>query len=164
MSSLYKLTVDVGVLDSANQTVSVGTLQRWQTQGRVELVPAERSREAREADAPYNWPGAPKRKPSWRGGKRGSSLQKESGGANFRTVAAILFPGKDPLRLAMGEINNIAHLIRHHSIHHEVFVTVNRQGFIDDGRRDGLKSAFGIVIMTPDETVAMLKELQGWKD
>ncbi len=142
------------------------TIKKWKAEGKIDVLEVDKPTVSREQPT-HGWPGAPpkpvpERTGSWKGKNRPAKM-KESGNANFKSIASILFPGKDPLRLNMTEINTIAHLIRHHSIKNEIFVTVNTKDLISDGRRDVLKSQFGIIIMTPEEVVKMLPVLSGWE-
>jgi hypothetical protein len=162
-----KITIDMNLMEPGLGIPAMDTLRRWKDEGKIELVEADRAAAVKEQ--PYNWPGAPpKREESsekvWKGGRGRSGKMQESGKANFKSIASILFPGKDPLRLNMGEINGVAHLIRHHLIKSEIFVTGNAKDFIEGGRREVLRSHFGIVVMTPDEAVQMLAEANGWTD
>jgi hypothetical protein len=162
---LYKLTLDVNLMEPSVTVPGMDVLRRWKEEGKVDLIEANRPQVVREPA--YGWPGAPakpvERNPNQRGGKRRSGKMNESGNANFKSIAAVLFPSKDHLKLSMAEINNVAHLIRHHLVKNEIFVTANKKDFIEEGRRDRLKSNFGIVIMTPEEVIEALCELQGWE-
>ena len=161
----YKLTIDVNLMDTELNIPAMNTLKRWKEEGKLDLIEAD-GRGAPKKEV-YTWPGAPKstepaEKPAWKGGKARSGKMNESGKANFKSVAAVIFPGKDPMKLNLKEINNVAHLIKHHSVKNEIFVAAKESEFITSGRRDLLKSYFGIIVMTPDEAVEALTELQGW--
>jgi len=154
----YKLTIDVNLMDAALNVPGVETLKRWKEEGKVDLL--EAGKPSAPKAAPYTWPGAsPQSFPS---SKFRHSKMKDSGAANFGSLAAILFPSKDPHKLTMTEINQVAHLIMHHSSKNEIFVTGNRL-VIDNGRRERLKAAFGILAMDPEECVKTLAEMQGWE-
>jgi hypothetical protein len=154
----YKLTVDVNLMDAALKIGGMDTLRKWKEEGKVDLL--EAGKPSAPKAAPYTWPGAtPQSFPS---SKFRHSKMKDSGAANFGSLAAILFPSKDPHKLTMTEINQVAHLIMHHSSKNEIFVTGNRL-VIDNGRRERLKAAFGIVALDPEETVRTLCEMQGWE-
>lgn len=164
----YRLTIDFDPMGPAAEVPGMATLKRWQEEGKIALVEASPSKVV-EAKAPaYNWPGAPPKqesddKPVW-GKKNRSPAMQKSGKADFKGISSVLFPLKDHTRLNMSQINSVAHLIKHHSTKNEIFVTNNRQDFIDEGRREILQSQFGIVTMTPEEAVHALGELQGWSD
>ncbi len=154
---IYKLTMQGSLLEDSAGVSSIQTLKRWREEGKIDLVDANPAKGAvpisrnPEIDA---------------GGRRRIPSRKiaESGKANFKAVAAAIFPGKDPLKLDMTEINNVAHLIKHHASKNEIFVTADTRSFIEGGRRESLKAQFGILAMTPDEAVRMLCELQGWSE
>lgn len=132
-------------------------LKRWKEEGKISFNEADRATLGR--DPVKGWPGATVKTPQ---AKSRAGKIVDSGKATFHSVSSILFPSKDPNKLNMGEINNVAHLIKHHSSKNEIFVTLNLKSFIEDGKREKLKNAFGIVAMTPEETVHMLGELEGW--
>jgi hypothetical protein len=161
----YKLTIDVNLMHTETKQPAMDTLRRWKEEGKIDLIEADPPKSAREPA--YGWPGAPpKANPDTRFGRAGTRgrPKKESGsGPNFKGVASVLFPNKDPLKLNMAEINNVAHLLKHHGSKNELFITANLKDFIDGGRRELLKSHFGVVAMTPVEAVDMLKEIEGWK-
>lgn len=71
-------------------------------------------------------------------------------------MSAVLFPLRDPQRLNMNEINDVTHLLRHHTLGHTIFVTTNAQNFIVEGKRERLHSLFKILVLTPEETVVAL--------
>lgn len=140
---------------------AMDTLKRWKTQGKIDLIEAAPPR-----TVAYGWPGSPpKPAPFQRGGPRQRMRVKKDppGGVNFKGVASVIFPNRDSQKLNMGEINDVAHLVKHHASKHEFFVTVNLGGLIQNGRRESLKSCFGIIAVTPDEAVQMLGSLEGWK-
>lgn len=161
----YKLTIDVQLMNMEPAVTGMDVLKRWQTEGKIELVEAEPPRV--EKEPAYNWPGAPPKPREENRGFRGSPrarVKKEAPGeVNFKGVAAVLFPYKDSQKLNMGEINDVAHLVRHHNSKNELFVTANVKDFIADRKRERLKTSFGIVAMTPEEAVQMLGSIEGWK-
>ena len=160
---IYKLTIDGYLLTAEDPSKAMKTLKRWKEEGKVELVDVDPPKTAREQ--PYGWPGAPPKPPSpypQRNMSRGRLKKDEPGSPGFKGIASVLFPHKDPQKLSMTEINDVAHLLIHHASKNELFVTPN-QGFIDGGKRERLKTAFGIIAMTPDEAVSMLSEMEGWK-
>lgn len=141
----------------------IETLKRWKTEGKIELVEAAAPR-GTPREPTYGWPGATQNVPPGNRGKRRGYLKKEpAGGVNFNSVAAVLFPGRNAQKLSMSEINDIAHLVKHHGSKNEIFVTANSRDFIDGGKRDRLKASFGILAMAPIEVVEMLSSIEGWK-
>lgn len=162
---IYKLTVDGNITDAGFQGPGLETLKAWKEEGKIDLIETNPSRPMKPQ--PYGWPGAPpkteaERSSGQEGHRPRSRRMNESGNANFKTVAASVYPGKDPHKLNMTEINNVAHLIQHHAAKHEIFITVNSRDLIEGGRRAILKAQFGIIVMTPNEAVAALNEMQGW--
>jgi hypothetical protein len=160
----YKLTIDINVLRTDSTPEGMETLQRWQTEGKIEIIEAEPPKSEKPTD--YNFPGAPpkvveadSRYP--RG--RGRPKKNLTSGPDFKGLSAILFPHRDPHKLNMTEINDIAHLMKHHGARNELFITINAKDFIDGGRRELLKASFGLLVMTPQEAVQMLTSLEGWK-
>lgn len=161
----YKLTIDINLVHEAESIPAMDTLKRWKAEGKVELIEAEPPRV--ERDAAQVRPGASTasndaRDPRQRGGRR-IIKRDPSHGANFRGIAAVLFPHKDPQKLSMLEINDVAHMVKHHSSKNELFVTHNLKDLIEEGKRERLKSGFGIIAMTPEEAVEMLSKIEGWK-
>ncbi len=157
----YKITIDVNLMYAEPVVPAMETLKRWEKEGKVVLVEAEPPRGDRSPS--YGWPGSPpKPQAPHRNGPRGR-MKKEAGSLDFKGVAAVLFPQKDSQKLSMGEVNNVAHLIKHHSSKNEMFVTHNAKDFIESGRRERLKASFGVIAMTPEETVTMLSEMECWK-
>ncbi len=152
---IYKLTVQGGLLEIGDDATAMKTLKRWREEGKVDLIDTNPPRDAV----------APVRKPETDGSGRrrvNNRRASDSGKVSFKAVAAAIYPGKDPLKLDMAEINSVAHLIKHHTSKNEIFVTADVKSFIAEGRRELLKAQFGILAMTPEETVQALSELQGW--
>jgi hypothetical protein len=157
----YRLTLDTSLTKDASQIPAMGVLQRWKSEGKVDFL--EASPEVKEV---YGWPGAAPVPPGQRdfdGKRRHFKKQPTVGGVNFKSIAAVLFPHRPSDKLDMGEINQVAHLIKHHGNKNEIFVTKNTVSYIEGGRRERLKSSFGILVMTPEDTVQMLSEMESWK-
>ncbi len=156
----YRLTIDLNLTGEAAKVPAVDTLKRWLTEGKIDMIESAPSR-----SSSYGWPGAAVqttanlRKP----GPRWRVKRDPPGSTTFKTVAAVLFPGKDALKLNMTEVNDVAHLVKHHTRKHEFFVTENLKVFITDGARERLKSSLGIITVTPIEVVSMLSKLNEWK-
>ena len=162
----YKLTIDINLMNEDPNIPSMDTLKRWTAEGKIQLIEAEAPKIVNEANdnSPAVQPRTSdqRRDPRSPGGRR--VIKREpSGGANFRGVAAVLFPQRDSQKLHMGEINDVVHILQHHSSKNELFVTHNLKDFIENGKRERLKAAFGIIAMTPDEAVEMLSTIEGWK-
>lgn len=161
MAVVYKLTIDVNLMAAGLKLDAMDTLKRWEAEGKIQLLEADPPK-----TAAYGWPGAAPQPPPvapapWGRQRRRLKKSEESGNASFKSVAAVLFPGKDPWKLNMSEVNNVAHLIRHHSTKNDIFVT-NNSTFLEGGRREVLKSYFGITAMNPDEVVRWLEHSDGW--
>lgn len=160
----YKLTIDVNMMQTEEKNRAMETLKRWGAEGKIELVEADRAKV--ERDPATGWPGAPSKPMDFRGHRstmRSRPSKSEAGGPTFKGVAGVLFPHKDPQKLNMGEVNSVAHLMKHHSSKNELFITMNAKDFIEEGRRESLKAQFGVVTLTPEEAVTMLTEMEGWK-
>lgn len=160
----YKLTIDVDLMEAVPDVPGMAILKQWKEEGRIGLVDAAASKSLRQPV--YTWPGAPTplksdNKPMW-GRRHQAVIIKKSGKADVKSISAILFPNTDHSRLNMDQINSVAHLLKHHSTKNEIFVTLNKKDFIDEGRREILQAQLGIVVMTPEETVQSLRKLQGW--
>lgn len=155
----YKLTIDINLMNEPTALPSIEKLKAWKDEGKIELIEAEPPAGAFRAPEP------PKPVPTSRGGRFATwgRVKKVTGSIAFNNVAAVLFPQKNSQKLSMGEVNDVAHLIKHHGSKNELFVTGNLKDFIEEGKRERLKSAFGILALTPDEAVAMLTNLEGWK-
>lgn len=155
----YKLTIDVNLMDEGSKIPAMDTLKRWKREGKIELIEAAPSQ-----NASYGWPGSTIRTSPSRDPRGRTRMKKDPPGSpNFKTVAGVLFPSKDFLKLNMGEINDVAHLVKHCVNKNEFFITVNMKDFIESGRRETLKQSLGIIAMTPDEVVEALAKIEGWK-
>lgn len=160
----YRLTVDVNLMAAELAVAGMDVLKRWMREGKIELVEVERPRTAGDV---WSTPDPVLRAPRGRGGYHYANsrpkIVRDSGAASFRRVASVLFPLKDCDKLNMAQVNDVSHLIKHHLSRNELFVTGNRRDFLDDGRREALKSAFGVVAMTPADAVAILGRMEGWR-
>lgn len=160
----YKITLDAGLINAVPPIKEIDVLKAWEAEGKLEIHEADRAKEA-PATVQQGWPGAA---PSASGqrpwGGRGRPPQKKNSATAtaFNQLSAILFPYKDSHKLDMSQINNVARLIRHQNLENNIFVTLNKQDYIEAGKRESLGAALKIIVMTPDEAVAMLKETEGW--
>jgi len=146
----YKLTIDRNLTNCSPELQAVSTLKRWKAEGKLNLI---------EAEAKANLFSEKRALKPW---QRGPS-KAGAGKAKFDHVASVLFPSRNVQKLNMLEINDVAHMIKHHGSGNEIFVTGNTENFIDGGRRERLKAVLGVIAMTPDEAVRMLSEIEGWK-
>lgn len=154
----YKLTIDVDLMLPELKNTAMDQLKKWQSEEKIELFEANVSKGKKSGGI-----ATPSERKMYGRDTRRPAKKDQSGTADFRNVAAIIFPTRDPLKLNINEINNVAHIIKHHANKHEIFVTANEKVFIENGRREKLKGAFGIITMTPVEAVRTLSQLQGWK-
>jgi len=154
---MVKLTLDGGLLRDAVLLPAVRTLKMWESEGKVEMFESDRAKGSTQS----SWPGAPKVQPAPSTRFR-SSRRTEAGGLSFQRISLVIFPRRDPHRLNMTEVNAVAHLMKHHALGHSIFVTNDSDSFISEGKRERLKSAFKIVILTPEEAVGSLSESETW--
>lgn len=157
----YRLTIDVDLMGK-DKLSAMSTLKRWNSEGKVELIEAVRPKPEYQASAwsTISQPEAKTFKKNWR---RKSAPKESSKGVNFRTVASVLYPTKDSQKLELAEMNNVAHLVKHHERQCEFFVTGNLKDFIESGKQGRLKASYGINAVSADELVDLLKEKEGWK-
>ncbi len=154
----YKLTIDVKLMHEEPKIPIMDTLKRWMKEGKIELLEAAPRRVESAGYAPPLSASI-----GYRSRFRPGPKPKARGGVNFKEMASVLFPHQDSQRLDIHQINDVAHLVKHHGSKNELFVTHNQKSFIEKGKRERLKEAFGIIAMTPEETVEMLGKIEGWK-
>ena len=101
----YKLTIDTNLMDPNLKIAAMDIIKRWKEEGKIDF--SEANKPKLDRDPATGWPGAPAKlaHPRARPGKI-----LDSGKATFASIATILFPQKDPHKLSMMEINNVAHL------------------------------------------------------
>lgn len=157
----YKLTFDVGLKYAASPLPAITTLKAWETEGKIEIFEAGRTKETVTGGWPGQIPTGITAKPRF-GRGRPAPKKNAVSTAMFNQMSSLLFPNRDVHKLPMGQLNDVSHLLRHQSLGHSIFVTANMNTFIEQGKRERLQTAFAIVVMTPDEVVAMLKEKEGW--
>jgi len=158
----YKLTIDGGLWREAQVTPALAALKAWAAEGKIEIFESDRTTPASTVNP--GWPGGPRpmHDSGMRNRMRAMPKKKSTSGNSFEQVSSVLFPFRDPRKLNMTEINDIVHLLRHQTLGHTVFVTSNVRDFIEQGKRERLQTVFKIVVMTPEETVGMLKQVEGW--
>ncbi len=154
----YKFTIDRNLLNQTPAIAAMEVLKRWASEGKLELVEAEPKNPIREAPVVVE----PVANRFGRGKFHKTTKSSPSAKARFEQMAAILFPFRDTHRLNRLEINDVSHLVVHQVSGNKIFVTSNKEIFIAGGRRESLRSAFGVLAMTPDEAVGMLKGEEGW--
>jgi hypothetical protein len=156
---VYKITLGGGLLRAQAMMPAIQTLSVWHSEGKIELFEADRARETKPA---FGWPGAPRTVTPTRTKRNRAMPKSKDGTVSFARIAAVVFPRRDPNRLGLTEINDVAHLLQHHLQGHSIFVTNKVQELLSDGRREKLAAAFRIEVMTPEETVELLGEKHGW--
>lgn len=150
----YKLTIDIDLMEPNTPIPAMDTLKEWETAGKVVLVRAQPLRSA-EDNVYGGPPSAPK--PFGRN-SRPQKKKAEPGAIPFAAMVAILYPDKSAHKLDMVELNDVVHIITHYVSKNELFVTRNRKSFIDQGKRERLRSAYGIIVLTPEEAVQILSK------
>lgn len=147
-----KLTLDGGLLRDNVMLPAVRTLKDWEAAGKIEIFETDRAKEvASSSKGAYNWPGA-----RTVTAKSKVARKTESGSVSFLGISSVLFPHRDAHRLNIDQVNDVAHLLRHHSQGRTIFVTTNAENFIADGRRERL-AALKIIVLTPEETILALE-------
>lgn len=158
----YKLTLDGGLMREYSLAPAVATLKAWQAEKKIEIFETDRPD---VTDTPQSgWPGAratPVEKP-W-GAKRRPPPKNPAAASMFGRMSAVLFPMRDTHKLSISEINDVSHLVRHLTLGRTIFVTRNAASFIEQGKREKLRSIFQVSVLTPEETVAYLSKEEGWK-
>lgn len=154
------MTVDADLMIAHPPAEGMETLKQWLSEGKVQITEALRPPVAAKSTG---WPGAPSIAEQKGGRMARARKVDQSGKLKFSNVAAILFPSRNANKLSISEVNDVAHLIKHHGSERSLFVTTNSDTFINGGRRESLKAAFGIVTVTPLELVAKLCDENGWK-
>lgn len=155
-----KLTLDAGLRNM--DTPEIKTLKKWEQDNLVALFDADRSA---NPTAPrkqaYTWPGAsPSAPPAPRASQRSQSSNRSKQG-QFKQIAALVHQGKNIEKLDMVSINFVAHLLVHLNSERDYFVTQNSEIFLDSNKPERLKSAFGIVVLSPKDAVELLVEGHG---
>lgn len=154
---VYKVTLDGGLLRDTELLPAVRALQSWASEGKIEIFESDRAKDVKPPVDPWTTP-----RPT--GPNRYRTVKKvDTKGASFQRVSAVLFPMRDAHRLNMTEVNDVAHLIRHHTLGHSMFVTNNTKDFIANGKREQLQNAFKLVVLTPDEAVTVLCKSESWE-
>jgi hypothetical protein len=157
------ITIDKKLISESTNSEAIQTLKRWQTEGKLELVDTEPKEKFQAETKAWFTVNNVETKNSNFGGPSKRRAPKSAHKINFTQVAGVLFPHRDSKRLDMSEINDVAHIIIHHTSGNKIFVTDNTNTFIVQGRRERLKSSFGVVALTPEETVQWFVEHEGWK-
>jgi len=155
---VISLTIDIGLMTPPLKNTAMTVLQRWEHEGKLALIAADRRAISPDSPAPQR---SAEPRSNWAPSSR-SKKMAESGNAKFKSIAGVLFPRRDAQKLNMTEINQIAHLIKHHSSKNDIFVTENPSYFAEERYRELLKVYFGIVVMSPEETVGAMERSKSW--
>jgi len=145
------LTLDEGLMAGEDSLAAVRTLKHWEAEGRIQLFGTDPPKDA--VSVPFN---ARRARTERRPGPYRMTTRPGAGSSPFQRISAVLFPNRDCQRLNMGEINDVAHLVLHLTRGHNFFVTTNVRAFIAEGKRELLRAAFQIEVLTPDEAVNAL--------
>ncbi len=88
-----------------------------------------------------------------------TKLGKESTKEEMECMASILFPNRSWSSLTANQRRDVMALHTHWTYKRDVFVTLNSRDFIgkNEAKRNRLKEAFGILVMTPKEALAYAK-------
>jgi hypothetical protein len=146
---ITKITLDFSLLE-APPSLAISTLSNWTREGKIIASEASAATcPTTEANVRLNVGNPFYRKPR----------MFESGKATFRNLACLLFPGKDPNKLRMNEINDVVHLIKHHANQHSIFVT-SRSVFLARETRRLLRENFEIWVAAPEEAVTLIQAME----
>ncbi len=136
---VYRVTLDESCMREISMSDAFHKLKQWQNEGKVEIFDAQAEKNSGKVQ------------------RRPQPWEKRSSASNlFSQIAGVLFVHRDPKKLSMSEINDVAHLIQHQISGREIFITTNKADFLDDGKQARLQSMFKIIALTPDEAVAAI--------
>jgi hypothetical protein len=163
-----RLTIDTCCINAYGGEANVTILERWQQEGKLELVGTERllqelargrnekrkekARRMKNVGEPFvleesvfdsgaHWSGSPAPSPM--------------------EIASVLFQRRFS-DLKPSDVGDILHLLAHHDGGSAIFVTNNSRHFIDGGRQQLLKERWAIEVMTPAEVVTYLRQQYNW--
>lgn len=159
---IRRVTLDTGCVNAKGRNLDLNKLERWASEGRLELqrseaMLSELTGEARVGKA-RSLPPHPHLftlDSSVLGGAdvlAGPDLPGE--------IQQILFPTAKPL--TENQRHDVEHLRLHIRTGGDVFVTLNPNDFITRGRQETLRS-FGVWVLPPSELVGLLTESYGWR-
>jgi hypothetical protein len=159
-----QITIDTNVINTKGELVSMNILERWHSEGKLNLVGTQRL-----IDETKTYPPAKSKVESmanvsepatWSISAWGSGYwSEEDGGLNFLTIAQVLFPGKDSLNLAKNDKNDVMHLVGHANSDSKIFITEDKN-FLKFGRC--LQDDLGIIVMSPKQAVEHLATHFDW--
>lgn len=164
-----KLTIDTNLINSKQRLADMNMLERWRDEGKLEFIGTQRLK--REIAA-YKNPAASAKEASipniseplvWGVGNwNEGNWADEDDTPEFLDVAKVLFPAIAPEALNENQQSDVMHLLAHVTAKADVFVTNNTKDFVNDGRREQLKTKFQITVMTAEEVVTDLSSKNGW--
>ena len=163
-----RVTIDTNLINVRGGEPSMGIIERWQAEGRLVLVGANRLLRETGAYSPRAYAKA-------RGMPNvGEPLVYDSGGAyddgayydgpaepTFEHLAGVLFRRSSD-GVTANQANDIMHLLGHVGAGCDVFLTNDVKDFIADGRRETLRSRWRIEVKTPAEFVDEMVAQRGW--
>lgn len=165
-----KITIDTNVINSKQRLAAMNMLERWRDEGKIVIVGTTRLKfevgaykNAKASEKEKNIPnvgeplvlGKSYLGHAYLAGPKPNAPQ-------FWDLSKIMFPGKDHEKLDNNQSNDVMHLMSHFFAASDIFVTNNTKDFINDGRREKLKAAFQITVMTAEEAVTDLSAKHGW--
>jgi hypothetical protein len=160
---LVRLTIDTNAINARGRLEAMNTLERWRDEGWVQLDATTRLLDETSEDEARAAKAATLNnisEPWILGVGRLGSMYLAGPGPGFREIASILFPRVR--RLTANQQNDVMHMLSHAHGGGDYFITNDKKDFIKSGRREELRSEFGIEVLTPDEAVEVLHRLHGW--
>lgn len=156
---MIQLTIDSNVINVRGRLAAMNTIEKWQSEGKVLLVGAQRlTNEMRGyADAKVKTMKNVSEPMVWGISDWGSKWGAAGPVPDYKELAEVLFPKVRWDRLNQNQQNDVMHLMGHCDSDSKVFITSDIKDFIKRGRRERLRDKFGIEVMTPEEFVAFYK-------
>lgn len=146
---MLKLTIDTNLINIKQQILSMNTLERWQTERKIELIGTERLKDEtfgnQKASQKVNAMPNVSEPGVWGISNWGrANWSDETYGPSFKGLAEALFPNLKKLSsLSESDTNDVMHLMAHAHNDCDFFLTHNKKRFIQDGRKNSLKVKFG---------------------
>jgi hypothetical protein len=163
-----RITIDTNLINAKGREPSMIVIERWQAEGKLVLVGANRLLRETGSYTPAAYAKA-RAMPNV-----GEPLVWDAGGGlddgayfdgpaepTCEQLAEVLF--RSPAaRLNKNQMNDVMHLLGHVGGGCGVFLTNDANDFVRDGRRETLKSRWGITVKTPAEYVEEMVVQHGW--
>ena len=157
---VYRVSLDTGCLNTKREDQSLNKLEEWAERSYLELERSQemlnevqRDRGGRFFDAAVALGEQPSRLPYADSPLGGGDVL--AGKELWNEIAGILFPTSS---LIERQVSDVQHLYEHVCTGGDVFVTLDRKGFIKNERQQALRLR-GIWVFTPDEAVQLLDNL-----